>query len=231
MEIQGTLSERSTMDDRDAIAAMVSDLYWQIDQMAPRGVKDSSGNPYNPAYYKRGLQNAIGRGGLAVVDYVRSYLYKAPSDGYKKLQNADSLDLACEALVADEDKPYAHLFTEADRSAARARLAPHIKAIEARKAARQGRIDARRASLPGDLEALNELAAQADGPEEVIAINMAILDQAPADTVALNRLGRGYEAMGRFDLAAESFRKAVAADPTNAIAARRLRDLERRQVR
>jgi hypothetical protein len=52
----------------------------------------------------------IGRGGLAAADYVRRYLYKPPSDGYKKLEDTDSLDLACEALVADADKPYAHLF-------------------------------------------------------------------------------------------------------------------------
>src|SRR3954451_23171920 len=136
------------MDERDAIAALVSDLHWQIDQLRPRGIKDSAGNPYNPAYYKRGLQSAINRGGLAVAEYIRRYLYKPPSGGYKKLEEADSLDLACEALVADESKPYSHLFTDADRSAAVARLATHIRAIEARKAATQARIDARRTELP-----------------------------------------------------------------------------------
>jgi hypothetical protein len=90
----------------DAIAALVSDLHWQIDQLRPRGIKDSAGNPYNPSYYKRGLQNAINRGGLAVAEYIRRYSYKPPSGGYKKLEEADSLDLACEALVADESKPH-----------------------------------------------------------------------------------------------------------------------------
>lgn len=98
------------MDDHDATAALVSDLHWQIDQLQPRGIKDKAGNPYNPSYYKRGLTNAIDRGGLAVADYIQRYLYKAPSDGYRKLEEADSLDLACEALVADDSKPYAHLF-------------------------------------------------------------------------------------------------------------------------
>src|SRR3954449_11175284 len=130
------------MHDRDAIAALVSDLHWQIDQLKPRGIKDAAGNPYNPSYYKRGLQNAIDRGGVAVGDYIRGYVYKPPSDGYKKLEDADSLDLACEALVADETKPYAHLFTAEDRAAARARLAPHLEAIEARKAQEQARIAA-----------------------------------------------------------------------------------------
>ena len=96
--------------DREAIAALVSDLHWQIDQLPRRGIKDNAGNPYNPSYYKRGLQNAIDRGGPAVADYVRHYVYKAPSDGYKKLEEADSLDLACEALVADADRPYAPVY-------------------------------------------------------------------------------------------------------------------------
>src|SRR3954471_5222675 len=163
------------MDDCDAIAALVSDLHWQIDQLRPRGIKDNAGNPYHPSYYKRGLQNAIDRGGVAVADYVRRYLYKPPSDGYKKLEDADSLDLACEALVADETKPYAYLFTEGDRAAARARLAPHIEAIQARKTAMTSRIDARRSQLPENLEELRHLAGQAHPPEEAVAINTAIL--------------------------------------------------------
>jgi hypothetical protein len=101
------------VDDRDAIAALVSDLHWQIDQMRPRGTKDAAGNPYNPSYYKGGLQAAIDRGGLAVADYLRRYLSKPPSDGYRKLEDANSLDLACEALIADAGKSYAHSFSAA----------------------------------------------------------------------------------------------------------------------
>ena len=138
-----TLSSR----DEAAVRQLVSDLHWQIDQLRPRGIKNRIGQPYYPAYYIRGLDNAIERGDLAVVEYVRSYLYKPPSDGYKKLEVADSLDLACESLVAAESKPYAHLFTEADRATARERLAPHVAAIGARKAADQARKDAAAAEL------------------------------------------------------------------------------------
>src|SRR4051794_7242427 len=130
------------MSSQGAIDALVSDLYWQIDQLKPRGIKNNVGQPYNPSYYKRGLQNAIDRGGVAVAEYVRGYLYKPPSDGYKKLEDADSLDLACETLVADEARPYAYLFSADDRAAARARLAPHVEAIEARKAEDRARIAA-----------------------------------------------------------------------------------------
>lgn len=135
------------MNDDEAINALVSDLHWQIDQLRPRGIKNQAGHPYNPSYYKRGLDNAIAQGGVAVADYVRRYLYKPPSDGYGKLEEADSLDLACESLVADETKPYAHLFSDEDRAAARQRLAPHIEAIERRHAERRARIDAARAKL------------------------------------------------------------------------------------
>jgi tetratricopeptide (TPR) repeat protein len=213
------------MNDREAMAALVGDLHWQIDQLPRRGIKDNAGNPYNPSYYKRGLQNAIARGGLAVADNVRRYLYKPPSDGYKKLEEADSLDLACEALVADPDKPYAHLFTDADREAASNRLAPHMAAIDRRKAATRARIEARRSELPEDLVRLRDLAAETPDPEDAIAINTAILRQAPDEKAALNRLGRAYEAIGAIEQARQIFERALAADPSNAIAARRLRDL------
>jgi tetratricopeptide (TPR) repeat protein len=219
------------MNDNDAIAALVNDLQWQIDQLGPRGIKDKAGNPYNPAYYKRGLNNAIDRGELAVAEYVRTYLYKSPSDGYRKLADADSLDLACEALVADDSRAYAHLFTEADRAAARKRLAPHLEAIESRKAASSARIDARRSELPDDVEELREHAAETTQPEDAIAINTAILELDPKDSVALNRLGRAYEAIGSIGQAKETFQRAVDVDPENTIAAGRLRDLVRSQRR
>jgi tetratricopeptide (TPR) repeat protein len=219
------------VNDPEAVAALVSDLHWQIDQLGPRGIKDNGGNPYNPAYYKRGLQNAIDRGDLAVAEYVKRYVYKAPSDGYKKLAAADALDLACEALVADANKPYAHLFTDADRAAASKRLAPHIEAIEGRKAATKARIDERGSELPEDVEQLRDLAAEAAAPEDAIAVNTAILRHAPDDVVAMNRLGRAYEAIGSLARAKETFQQAVAVDPDNAIAVGRLRDLVRRQRR
>jgi tetratricopeptide (TPR) repeat protein len=219
------------MNDHDAIAALVSDLHWQIDQLGPRGIKNKAGDPYNPSYYKRGLRNAIDRGDLAVAEYVRGYLYKAASDGYRKLEDADSLDLTCEALVVDESKPYAHLFTETDRAAARKRLARHMEAIAERKAATSARIDARRAELPDDVAQLREQAAQTTQPEDAIAVNTAILRHAPEDSVALNRLGRAYEAIGSIAQAKETFQRAVEVNPDNTIAVGRLRDLVRSQRR
>jgi tetratricopeptide (TPR) repeat protein len=166
-----------------------------------------------------------------VAEYVRRYVYRAPSDGYRRLADADSLDLACEALVADDSRPYAHLFTDADRAAARKRLAPHIDGIEKRKAASSARIDARRSELPDDIEQLREHAAETTAPEDAIAVNAAILEREPDDGVALNRLGRAYEAIGDIAKAKQTFEHAVEVDPANTIAVGRLRDLVRSQRR
>ncbi len=214
------------MDDRDPISALISDLHWQIDEMRRRGITDTAGEPYVPAHYKRGLLVAIDRGGLAVSEFVAGYVNRAPSSTFKKLVDADSVDLACEALVADPDRPYAHLFSDADRSLARKRIAPHATAIDNRKAAQVDRIAQYLADLPEDLAALRDLAAGAT-PEQAIAINTQILEQAPGDVVALNRLGRAYESTGAHDRAVEAFRAVLEADPTNSIAARRLSDLDR----
>jgi tetratricopeptide (TPR) repeat protein len=215
------------MDEPDAVAALISDLHWQIDQMRPRRIKDAVGNPYTPSYYKRGLQNAIDRGGLAVADYIRGYLSKPPSEGYRKLEDGNSLDLACEALIADPHKPYAHLFTDAERDAARARLAHHLAAIEQRNADRDCRIKQRRAELPDNLDALRVLAESATGPEEAIAVNTELIRRAPDDVAAFNRLGRAFEAIGRVDEAKQTFRAVLGRDPNNAIAVRHLRELQR----
>jgi tetratricopeptide (TPR) repeat protein len=215
------------MAERDPISALISDLRWQIDQMPLRGIKDTAGNPYVPAHYKRGLLVAIDKGGPAVSEYVLRYVNKAPSSTFKKLEEADSLDLACEALVADADKPYAHLFEDADRARAQKRLAPHIGAIENRKAAQDDRIAQHIAGLPDDVALLRELAVAATHPEEAIAINSQILVQAPGDVVALNRLGRAYESTGAIDRAVETFKAVLENDPANPIATRRLSDLDR----
>ena len=135
------------MSDQAAVDLLISDLHWQIDQLKQRGIKNNAGNPYVPSYYKRGLNNAIDRGGLDVVEYVRGFLYKPASAGYLKLELADSLDLTCEYLVMDESKPYAHLFTTDDRAAARDRLAPHIDAIETRRAEHRSAVVAMRNEL------------------------------------------------------------------------------------
>ena len=138
--------------DRAAVEALISDLNWQIDQMRPRGIKNAAGHQYYPGYYIRGLEAAIEKGGPAVVEYVRGFLYRPPSDGFIKFEAADSLDLACEALVRDQSKPYAHLFSDRDRAIANERLAPHEANLAARaedegqaNAERRARIDALRA--------------------------------------------------------------------------------------
>jgi predicted TPR repeat methyltransferase len=75
---------------------------------------------------------------------------------------------------------------------------------------------------------LRALAKRASSSEDSIAINRAILKYAPQDVVAANRLGRAYEALRLLDAAADAFLQVLAIDSENAIAKRRLRDVERR---
>ena len=206
-----------TLDERASVAALVSDLHWQIDQLKPRGIKDKAGNPYTASYYKRGLKSAVERGGLAVVEYVRGYLYKPPSDGFKKLEEKNSLDLACEALVADPGKPYAHLFTDEDRIAAQDRLGPHLEAIAARK-----NPVARMEALPDDLAELRALAEADVAPDEALAINSKITALAPQEVVAYVRLGRAHLDLHHDEEAIQAFEKVLELDPANPIAKRRL---------
>jgi tetratricopeptide (TPR) repeat protein len=216
-----------TIDEKTAIAELISDLLWQTDQMGPRGIKNDAGNPYIPSYYKRGLQAAIDRRGVSVADYVKRYVSKPPSAGYRTLEGASSLDLACEWLVADSEKPYAYLFSDGERDTARARLAPHRAAIEGRITARAERIAKRRDELPDDVVELRALARQPGDPEDAIAINTEIVDQFPDDVVALNRLARGYGDLGLVVEAKAIFRQVLEHDPTNQIASRRLAELSR----
>ena len=145
------------MSKHDEVAQLISDLHWQIDHMRPRGIKDRAGNPYNPSYYKRGLAKPIESGDDAVVAYIAGYLAKDPSDGFKKLLDAKSLDLACEDLIADPAKPYAALFSPEERAQANARLEPYRAELDARKQQERARIDAfkakyRREGVPANPE-------------------------------------------------------------------------------
>lgn len=209
-----------SFDERAAVAALVSDLHRQVDQLNPRGIKDAAGNPYQASYYKRTLKAAVEEGGPAVVEYVRRHLYKAPSNGFRKLEEKNALDLACEALVADADKPYAQLFTDEDRAAARERLGPHLDAIASRK-----NPVLRMEVLPDDLVSLRAMAEDDPAPEEAIAINSKILQLAPGEVVALVRLGRAHLDLHHDAEAIQTFEKVLEIEPSNPIATSRLRGL------
>ena len=116
-----------------AVAELLSDVYWQLDQFKSRGIKREDGQAYRPNYFIRYLKAAEEEGPVAVRDYVRGYAHRKPSQGYQALEEADALDLTVETLLADETKSYAWLFTDEDRAAARARLATQQEAIRERK--------------------------------------------------------------------------------------------------
>jgi tetratricopeptide (TPR) repeat protein len=73
--------------------------------------------------------------------------------------------------------------------------------------------DARRAALDGNWE-------------DAVRLNQQILAQSDRDTVAYNRLGRAYIALGQLNEAKDAYTKALHTDPANLIARRNLQRLE-----
>jgi hypothetical protein len=61
---------------------------------------------------------------------VRSKVYEKATSSYSSLIEANRADLTVEALVADDDAPWASEFTDDDRAAARARLGTMIEAYK-----------------------------------------------------------------------------------------------------
>ncbi len=62
---------------------------------------------------------------------------------------------------------------------------------------------------------------------DAVETNLQILEVDPADTEALNRLGKAFTEMGRVDDARETFQKALETSPHNAIARKNLDRLSR----
>ncbi len=214
--------------------ALLSDC-WALARALPgSGVLDRGRRPYRAIRFERKL-NAVAKDPVGLSDYVRG-MARRTSDGLDLLVEYNRLDLAVETLILDESKVYAPLFTSEDRAAARAKLARQAGALEDltqrrakqkrhEEAARRARVETIRSGLPKALDRLRELAAQATDLDEAIAINTSILGQEATDVVALNRLGRAYEAIGWIDEARAAFGEVLEIDPRNQIAGRRLRQL------
>ncbi|MDQ2655431.1 MAG: tetratricopeptide repeat protein [Chloroflexota bacterium] len=73
--------------------------------------------------------------------------------------------------------------------------------------------DARRAALDGNWE-------------DAVKLNEQIITQSDRDTIAYNRLGRAYIALGQLNEAKDAYTKALHTDPANLIARRNLQRLE-----
>jgi hypothetical protein len=209
---------------------------WEIARALPTsGVLDRGRRPYRAIRFERKLES-VRRDPAGLLSYITG-MARRTSDGLEALVQYDRIDLSVEQrLILDEDKIYAPLFTAEDRAAAREKLADWGTQIEqlARDRAEQdrdqsaqgdARVAALRATLPVDLAELRTIAAAANEPEEMIAANQCILEQQPNDVVALNRLGRAFEAVGWDEAACVSFEKVLEIDPGNAIAKRRLQSL------
>src|SRR5436305_15007727 len=85
------------------------------------GALNAAKQPYYPTRFAGAVERRSDNEGK-LVEYIREKVHAAPTDGYDALIAAGRPDLTAEALVADPDAPWASLFTEADRTAAGARL-------------------------------------------------------------------------------------------------------------
>jgi tetratricopeptide (TPR) repeat protein len=216
--------------------ALLSDC-WDLARALPTsGVLDRARRPYRAIRFERKL-DAVANDPVGLLEYIRG-MARRTSEGLESLVEYNRLDLSVEMLIIDESKIYAPLFTAEDRAAARAKLArqagqvedlvrDRAKQLRDEEEARQVRVAMISSRLPKELAELRELSAQTTDPEEAIAINTAILEQAASDVVAFNRLGRAYEAIGLIDQARDAFQKVLNVDPLNQIAGGRLRQLDK----
>lgn len=208
---------------------------WAIARALPTsGVLNRGRRPYRAIRFERKL-DSVSNDPAGLLEYVRG-MARRTSDGLESLVEYNRLDLSVEMLILDESKSYASLFTDDDRAAARAKLErqkgqvqdlarsreQHRDGAEADRAARIAEISAR---LPEDLTRLRAYSAEATDPEVIVAAARLILRAEERDLVALNCLGRAYEAIGSLDDARATFSRVLDIDPGNVIATGRLRQL------
>jgi tetratricopeptide (TPR) repeat protein len=228
------VAERPTPEQH---RALLNDCRAIARALPTSGVLDRGRRPYRPIRFEPKL-DSVANDPPGLVEYVRGMAGRT-SEGLESLVEYNRLDLSVELLILDESKPYASLFTDNDRVAARAKLQRQAGQIEdlARSreqqrrdadAEREKRIAAVSARLPAQLEQLRSEAAQATEPEVIIATTRAILRHRERAVVALNRLGRAYQEVGSIDDARAAFSRLLEIDPENTIATRRMQQLQGR---
>ena len=82
--------------------------------------------------------------------------------------------------------------------------------------------------LPTDLSALQALAASTSAPAQAVAVNQAILAQAPEDVPALNRLGRAQQEIGHIKDAATTFGRVLVIDQKDPVARKHVLELAKK---
>jgi len=213
--------------------ALLSDCRGIARALPDSGVLDRARRPYRAIRFERKL-DSVAHDPVGLFEYVRG-MARRTSDGFESLVEYNRLDLSVETLIIDESKIYAPLFSTEDRAAAKAKLERQAKevGVRVRDRAQQVRdkVAAIRSKLPEDFEELRRLASTLPGdPYKAIAINESILDRVSTDdvvvvVVALNRLGRAWQRVGSTDQARQTFQRVLEIDPSNQIAAERLRQL------
>jgi hypothetical protein len=135
--VSPALTVQSLAVVNDAHEALLARLRHIIEETPTSGALNAAKQPYHPTRFAGAVERRSGEG-AKLVEYMREKVYEGPTDGYDALIAAGRPDLTAEAVVADSDGPWASLFTEADRTAARARLGAmqraHQQVLEAAEA-------------------------------------------------------------------------------------------------
>ena len=116
----------------DDLELLTRDLLWiyettgrEVTYISPSGDR----KPYWAYRYLQAVRRAVENG--EVVELVeRIVLRRSPTDGFGHLEDAGRLDLALEAFVVDESKPYHHLFSDEAVSLSRVRLDEAKRALD-----------------------------------------------------------------------------------------------------
>jgi tetratricopeptide (TPR) repeat protein len=88
-------------------------------------------------------------------------------------------------------------------------------------------VESQLANLPERLEDLVALAKTQQLPADAVAVNLAIIQRAPQNVAAHNQLGRAYQDLGLIQRARAAFETVLQLDPGNAIATKRLHEINR----
>jgi hypothetical protein len=111
----------------DAQNALLARLREIIDHAPRSGAQTAGGKPLNLTHVSKAVENRADDG-PALVKYVRSKVQGSPTSSYEQLIAAGRADLTLEAVVADVEAAWASEFTDADRSAAQARIGQMVEA-------------------------------------------------------------------------------------------------------
>jgi hypothetical protein len=101
--------------------ALLSDVVERLAALPTSGALNAGGKPYRAQRTERAVEARAGEP-VELLAYILKLAFQKTSETLTALVKADRLDLSIEALVVDESRVYAPLFSAEARAAAQAKL-------------------------------------------------------------------------------------------------------------